>query len=410
MAKLQSLLYLSSGNLPSKMAHTIQVAKMAQALSQKLDNFELVTGGDILSTLKGMDSEFKNWYGLHSNFRVVRLPVHIRAKYPFPQNYQRRRYYKLAVLYACLKSPSLVYTRAGSIVNLLLKIGIPVLWEQHEPINDLLNEKSLYRNFFTNKNLLGVVTISPQLAENYIKYDLSPEKILVAHSAVDPISFLPYQAKDSARQKLSLPQDEKIVLYSGHLYEYKGIPTILETAHLMPEYKFVLVGGWAEDINRVKEACKNTNLDNVHIVGHVPQSELATYLYAADVLLLPTSKHWKLGETTSPLKLFEYMFAKRPIVASALPTIMTVLRDRENALLAEPDEPLSFKKAITELFENPLLANAIAERAFQEVQSFTWDSRAERVLQFAEQRLQEVDKSANGYLKNLSRFINQKGI
>jgi hypothetical protein len=38
MAKLQSLLYLSSGNLPSKMAHTIQVAKMAQALSQKLDN------------------------------------------------------------------------------------------------------------------------------------------------------------------------------------------------------------------------------------------------------------------------------------------------------------------------------------------------------------------------------------
>lgn len=410
MTKLQSLLYLSYGNLPSKMAHTIQVAKMAQALSQKLDDFELVTGGDILSTMKGMDSEFRDWYGLHCNFRVVRLPVHIRAKYPFPQNYQRKRYFKLAVLYACLKSPSLVYTRTVNIVEPLLKIGIPVLWERHEPLNDPLGEKSPYRNFFTNKNLVGVVTISPRLAENYIQYDLSPEKILVAHSAVDSISFLPYQAKDSARQKVSLPQDAKIVLYSGHLYEYKGIPTILETASLMPEYKFVLVGGWAEDINKVKEACKNTNLDNVHIVGHVPQSELATYLYAADVLLLPTSKHWKLGETTSPLKLFEYMFAKRPIVASALPTIMTVLRDRENALLVEPDNAFSFKKAITDLFENPTLANAITEHAFEEVQSFTWDSRAERVLQFAEQRLEGVDKNTNNYLANLSKFINQKAI
>lgn len=408
MIKLQSLLYLSYGNLPSKMAHTIQVTKMAQALSQQLEDFELVTGGDILSTLKGMDSEFKNWYGLHCNFKVIRLPVHIRAKYPFPQNYQRKRYFKLAVLYACLKSPSLVYTRTVNIVEPLLKIGIPVLWERHEPLDDPLGEKSPYRNFFTNKNLVGVVTISPRLAENYIQYDLSPEKILVAHSAVDPISFLPYQTKDSARQKLSLGQDANIILYSGHLYEYKGIPTILETARLMPEYKFVLVGGWAEDINKVKEACKNNNLDNVNIVGHVLQSELATYLYAADVLLLPTSKNWKLGETTSPLKLFEYMFAKRPIVASALPTIMTVLRDRENALLVEPDEPLSFKKAITNLFENPALANAITERAFQEVQSFTWDSRAEQVLQFAEQRLDKIGENTNNTIKNLMEVIKKR--
>lgn len=45
--------------------------------------------------------------------------------------------------------------------------------------------------------------------------------------------------------------------------------------------------------------------------------------------------------------------------------------------------------AIVNLFKNPLLTSNIAERAFQEVQNFTWDNRADQVLQFASKRLQE---------------------
>lgn len=399
MATINSLLYLSSGNLPSKMAHTIQIAKMAQALSQQLEDFELVTGGDVRSTFKGMDAEFKDWYGLHCDYKLVRLPSHLKVDYPFPPDYYNPRFFKLAVLYACLKSPSLVYTRTTQIVRLLLKIGIPVVWEKHE----LIDEYSSCRNFFADRNFIGFVTISPQLVDQYVKYGLSPDKALFVHSGVDLKNFLPYQPKDLARQKLCLSQDEKLIVYSGHLYEYKGIPTLLETARLLPEYKFILVGGWADDINRVKEECKNHNLQNVNIVGHVAPFEVASYLYAADILIVPTSKHWHLSQTTSPLKLFEYMAVKRPIIASALPTIETVLRDRENALLVQPDEPLAFKQAIVQLFENPTLANIIAERAFQEVHNYTWESRVEQILQFAAPKLEQVNNSLTSRV-NLIRY------
>lgn len=392
MQKLRSLIYISKGNLPSKMAHTIQVAKMAQALSRKVENFELVTGGDIWSCFKGIDSEFQNWYGLHDNFKLVRLPVHLKVNYPFPEDYQHPRFFKLAAFYTRIKSPSLVYTRTPQVVRLLLKMGIPVLWERHTPID----EESPYRQFFTNKNLIGFVTISPHLADNYIKHGLRSEKVLVAHSGVDMRNFIPYQPQALARQKLSLSQNEKIIVYSGHLQEYKGIPTLIETARIMPGFKFILVGGWEHDVNKIKEYCQNQNVHNVSVVGHVPQSELASYLYAADVLIFPTSKYWVLSETTSPLKLFEYMVTKRPIVASALSNVKTVLRDRENALLAEPDEPLSFKKAIVDLFDNSTLMNTIAENAFQEVQNFTWEKRADRVLQFATERIQKIDAGVNG--------------
>ncbi len=435
MATLRSLIYISDGNLPSKMAHTIQAAKMGQALAQKVANFEFVTGGDIGSTLKGMNAEFISWYGLHNKFKLVRLPMHVKVNYPFPPDYQNQTFLKLATLYACFKSPSLVYTRNFRAAELLLSIGIPVLYEQHH----LMTVDSSERCLLTNQNLVGLVTISPQLGKTYIEHGLSSEKLLIAHSAVDNANFLPYQSKELARQKLSLQQaenlwggkpsteffkraenlgetsassqlfkrDKKIVLYSGHLYDYKGVPTILKTALLMPEYTFILVGGWESDVLRVKETCKRENIHNIYLVGHVPQSELASYLYAADVLLLPTSSSWGQAQSTSPLKLFEYMYVKRPIVASALPNIMTILRDGENSLLAAPDEPASFKSAIEKLFLNPSLVASITESAFQEVQSFTWDNRAEIILQFATEKLKQFDQSKNNPRENLLKYVGQ---
>lgn len=393
MVALKSFIYISAGNLPSLWAHTGQIAKMSQAFSRRIKDFELVTSGDMWSIHKGMDIEFQNFYGLQNQYKLTRIPLHFRVKYPIPQTYNSTLYCKLAVIYACLKKPSLIYTRSSVAADLLLKIGKPVLYEFHEPIT----EDSFQYKFLKDKNLIGMVTLSPKLAENYTQMGLEPDKVLVAHSGVDLDMFLPYQEKDLARQKTSLPLDAKIILYSGHLYDTKGIPTILKIARMMPEYKFVLVGGWVDDIKRVKGDLQKEDLHNVYIIGHVPQSQLASYLYSADIMILPTSKSWHLAEVTSPLKLFEYMAVKKPIVASALPNIMTVLRDGQNSLLAEPDNPLSFQKAIVNLFNNPLLANTIAERAFLDVQHFTWDNRADQVLNFASKRLQHYKDNSKAF-------------
>ena len=209
MTALRSLIYISDGNLPSKMAHTIQVAKMSQALAQKVADFELLTGGDISSTLKGMDAEFQTWYGLYRKFKLVRLPMHVKVDYPFPANYQNLTFFKLAALYACLKSPSFVYTRGARTAELLLSVGIPVMYEQHHP----MTADSPYRRLLTNKNLIGFVTISSQLGKTYVENGLSSEKLIVAHSAVDPTNFLPHQSKELARQNFRSPRPENCFIF-----------------------------------------------------------------------------------------------------------------------------------------------------------------------------------------------------
>jgi len=399
--KLQSLVYISTGNLPSKAAHSIQIAKMAQAFAQKIDQFELVTCGDILSALKGMDAEFQTWYGLTEPFKVVRLPLHLRVEYPFPNDYEGRGFPKLALLYACLKSPSLVYTRSPMVVYLSLEAGLPILWEWHE----MIDKNSPFQRFLRDKNLLGMVTTLPQIAESYLQQGLAADKILVAANAVDFSNFIPKQAQEVARHRLCLPLEKKIIVYSGHLYEYKGIPTILETAQRLPDCEWVLVGGCDSDIQTVQKNCGERGLNNVRVVGYVRQSELASYLYAADVLILPTSQYWQSAPATCPLKLFDYMAVEKPIVASALPTIMTVLRDRDNALLAEPDNPVAFEQAIVTLLEHPSLARAIAQQAYHDVRHLTWENRAEQVLQFAQKRREAMALPSGNRWGNLSRYI-----
>jgi glycosyltransferase involved in cell wall biosynthesis len=397
MDKIQTMIYLSPGNLPSQMAHTGQIAKMAQAFAQRVAGFELVTGGDWRTFRTGADAEFWQWYSLRQPFRLVRLPIHRQCQFPFPEGYRNWNYYKLATLYAYYKTPHLIYTRTGTIARYLVSMGVPVMWEWHE----FLHEG--YHDIVQSPHLLGLVTIAPQLAESYVKAGVDPNKICVAPSAADLNSFLPDQSKLAAQTKLGLSGEKPLILYSGHLQDYKGIPTLLEVAKCLPHYQFILVGGWAADVKRVQSIAQSRQLTNVQLIGHVPQSELPNYLYAADVLLLPTSQSWQLANTTSPLKLFDYMAVKRPIVASALPTIQTILRDRHNALLSQADDPLSFKEAITMLIDHPALGQTLAEQAYQDVQQYTWDKRADRILQFAADRLSQHPNLSVPLAKRLVR-------
>jgi glycosyltransferase involved in cell wall biosynthesis len=383
------VVYISEGNLPSKEANSIQVAKMAQALAQKVDYFELVTLGDLWSLVTGNKFDFQQWYGLTRAFKITQLPLLCKAEYPFPRKYRNeyrcQHFARWSAFYTALKFPDLVYTRSRNAAKIALKLGLAVLWEWHMPI---IKGEHFRHQAFTSSKFLGVITISKQLAREYIEAGLPAEKVWVEHDGVDLERFVPYQSKEEARRRLALPIDAPTVVYVGHLYDFKGIPTLYDVARMMPHCQFKLIGGWQHDVERARHFCQNNGISNVQVIGHVPQFEVPTYLYASDVLVLPNSGKHVWSETTSPLKLFEYMVARRPIVASALSNISTVLQDKSNALLAEPDCPLSFKLAIEKLLREPQLGQALADRAFKDVKYYTWEHRAERILKFATGRLQ----------------------
>jgi glycosyltransferase involved in cell wall biosynthesis len=386
-SRAMQMIYISQGNIPSREANSIQIAKMSQAFASMVDRFELVTQGGLLNFRNRRAFSFSKWYGLHRPFRIRALPLKLTMRYPLPEFHRNLLFPFLAVLYARLKSPDVIYTRWSLVARLALSFGIPVLWEWHEP----LKSKVFRRPPFSNGKFLGVVTISDTLGTSFVeKNGLPEEKMVVEQDGVDLKNFMPYLEKREARKKIGMPTDRPIIAYCGHLYDHKGIPVILEIAKKMRHCIFLLVGGLQEDIERRKGQCKAFGLDNFHITGFVLHDRIPNYLFASDVLLLPNSRIHPFSDTTSPLKLFEYMASKRPIVASALTNISSVLKHEKNALLAQPDNPQNFSTHISYLLDHPGVASALADRAFEQVQYYDWNERARRILRFIENRLRNT--------------------
>jgi alpha-maltose-1-phosphate synthase len=117
----------------------------------------------------------------------------------------------------------------------------------------------------------------------------------------------------------------------------------------------------------------------VTFTGALPPTEVAAKLQEADALVLPNPASAISTSFTSPLKLFEYMAAAKPIVASDLPSIREVLRDGRNALLVPAGNPAALTAAIRRLKDDPALSATLASQARADVVEFTWDRRAERL-------------------------------
>ena len=83
----------------------------------------------------------------------------------------------------------------------------------------------------------------------------------------------------------------------------------------------------------------------------------------------------------SPLKLFEYMSSKKPIISSDLKSIKEILTHNHDAILCDPDNFQEWIRAIERLNNNKDLVSRISQNAYKSfLLKFTWDIRALNII------------------------------
>ena len=185
---------------------------------------------------------------------------------------------------------------------------------------------------------------------------------------------------DRFRQRIGLPFEKKIALYSGHLFDWKGVYVLAEAARLLPPpWQVVFVGGVPEHVERFRKYAAARRLSNVTVIPHQQRELVPYFLGAADVLVVPNSARTDRSRLyTSPLKLFEYLASSRPVVASCLPSIREVVSERE-VVFVKPDDPTDLARGIRIAGENDQSART---RAAQQIAQYhSWANRAKVIAQ-----------------------------
>jgi glycosyltransferase involved in cell wall biosynthesis len=232
------------------------------------------------------------------------------------------------------------------------------------------------------KNIYRIITNSKGTKEIFIREGAEEKKVLAVPNGVDLEKFDLQLSKIETRKKVNLPVDKKIILYSGsfYIYDWKGVNILLETARkLSNDYLVVLVGGKKNEIEKIEKEGKPSN---VLALEYKPIDLMPYYLKSADILVLPNKKGDNISEKyTSPIKLFEYMASRRPIIASDLPSIREII-DGATSILVEPDSPEALSKAIQRAIADGNKLDRMTENAFNKVLDYTWEKRAEKILSF----------------------------
>lgn len=205
----------------------------------------------------------------------------------------------------------------------------------------------------------ALITIGPDLEEHV--RDINPE---VPMEMIENLPLRTHQVGEKAIKELrkSLDIDEKIaIVYTGTFERYQGVELLIEGAKIIeaqyPDAIFILVGGKPSQIKKYQEKVTDLGLVNsIRFMGTLPVEEANVYLQLADVLISP-----RIEGTSVPLKIYTYLSAGKPILATNLIAHSLVL-DEETAVLVEPTKE-DFADGLMRLLGDEKLRNRLGEQS-----------------------------------------------
>ncbi|MDP3727237.1 MAG: glycosyltransferase family 4 protein [bacterium] len=376
------LFYVTNARLPTEKAHGLATVKLCAAFARQGVAVTIFAPWRI-NPLRG---DLYQYYGVERNFRICYLPSLDLLWLGFGERFfflvQLFSFSLLAALWLFLRyglsrglRDAVVFSHDHIPLFLVSFFHRRIFYDAHHyPEHTILYTRVLRR-------AVGVAVQTKWKAaalEN--DFGVPAGRIVYWPNGTDSECFAIPVGQGEARTRLGLPRDTKVVLYSGSLQHWKGVDTLIAAAKYFPADAVVyIVGGGAAEVAALQLKAESQKLKAV-FVGQRPWQEIPVWLKAADVLVLPNTGREKVSRFyTSPMKLFEYMAAGRPIVASDIPSIREIV-DETMVFFATADDPRSFADVIRQVLTRPEEGVRRAERATRASRTYTWDVRAGNIL------------------------------
>lgn len=191
---------------------------------------------------------------------------------------------------------------------------------------------------------------------------------------------MPQIRTNRIREELRIIGDRPIVLYQGGLQPGRGLNRVVDAAAAVDNAIFVFIGGGrsAPDLEQQVKALGIG--DRVRFIPTVKLDELPEYTASADIGIQALENTCLNHSTTDSNKLFEYIMAGLPVIASNFPEIRRIVKVYDLGLLINPGDTQTLAHAITELVENSSLRDRLASNSKRASRELTWESQESDLL------------------------------
>ncbi|MBF7071122.1 glycosyltransferase [Aliarcobacter butzleri] len=369
--KSLKIVYICRSIIPSKTANSVNVVKMCSAFASLGHQVTLLA--PITKKLEEKDVEnIFEFYGVEKNFEIKKL-------FSPSIKFLKKRIYSFRCLNQVKKiNPDLVYGRDDLLsFYLTQKFGYKTLFERHDSFSKNSIDEKLFKKFIDNNtNEYKLVTNTQKLKEYYCKeYNLSYDYVHVASSATDVVSDFDTIPDDCEKFKNAFN-----VGYIGKLGKMRGLEIIIKLAESLPNMYFHIVGGDEKDIKYWKNEAGILN--NIIFHGFINPKNTYKYRNLCNVLLAPYINADELFDYMSPIKAFEYMVSKTPMICSDSKIIRETINEN-CSILADNNDMNSWINALNKLYNDVEFRKKLIEKAYQYcLENFTYESRSKKILDF----------------------------
>jgi glycosyltransferase involved in cell wall biosynthesis len=184
------------------------------------------------------------------------------------------------------------------------------------------------------------------------------------------------------------------LVYVGTLAEWQGLPLLLRALALvrreLPVLLYLVGSGRERQRRRLLRLAERLGLaGSVFIEQPLEHERMPAWLQSAHVCVAPLGYNDRnVTQGCCPLKVLEYMAARRPVVAANLPVVRELLRDGVDGLLFEPDNPEDLARQLRCLLCDRGLAARLAQSAERRARrDFSWHIAQQQLLRLQDELL-----------------------
>lgn len=226
-----------------------------------------------------------------------------------------------------------------------------------------------------------VTACSADLANRAIALGAATDRIEVVPYGVDASRFRPTPSgRSDHRAAIGVAPETPILFAAGRLVRKKGFEYVIDALPRLSAAPHVVIAGSGDLAAELRDRAHARGVaSRVHFLGDVPQDEVASWLAAADVALVPSVRDDSGNVDGLPNAALEALASGTPVVATAAGGLGTVIDDRRTGLLVPERDAQALADAVRVLLDDPGRGAVLGASARAEIERrFGWPAAVAR--------------------------------